>query len=141
MERLTIHLSEGVTRCTKVSTDLCYSHDNCFDCEQHKKMVDRLAAYEDTGLTPEKIVAMKAELEAERYRHDRVQDFCTAEGELLSRAKRDLRDISACFTCTGAACGRGPATPAESGTRCSGYKWDSGVKDREGVEFDYGAED
>lgn len=55
MERLTIKLNEVDRRCVKVSTDLCYEHDNCFDCPQYKRMVDRLTAYEDTGLEPEEI--------------------------------------------------------------------------------------
>ena len=81
------------------------------------------------------------ELEDERYRHDRVQDFCTAEGRLLRKAKEDLRDISACHTCTAEGCGRMGDKPPAPENGCGGYKWDSGVKDRDGVEFDYGAED
>ena len=59
MERLTIRLNPDATRCMKVSTDLCYEHDNCFECPQHKKMVDRLAAYEDTGLEPEEVCKIR----------------------------------------------------------------------------------
>lgn len=39
----------------------------------------RLKTYEDTGLTPEQIVAMKQALIDEQYRHDRLQDFEVAE--------------------------------------------------------------
>ena len=55
MERLTIRLNPITNRCTKVSTALCYEHSNCFYCPHYKKMVDRLADYEDTGLEPEEI--------------------------------------------------------------------------------------
>lgn len=55
MERLIIRLNPTANRCTKVSSDLCYEYNNCFDCPQYKEMVDRLAAYEDTGLEPEEV--------------------------------------------------------------------------------------
>lgn len=58
MERLTIRLNEVNCRCAKVSTDLCYEYNNCFDCHQYKKVVDRLAAYEDTGLEPGEIMGL-----------------------------------------------------------------------------------
>ena len=51
------------------------------------QIIDRLAAYEDTGLTPEQIVAMKAELEDMQYRHDRVQDFCVHVCDQLDEAR------------------------------------------------------
>ena len=60
MERLTINLNPTTNRCTKVSTDLCYKYVNCFDCPQYKKMIDRLAAYENTGLEPEEITDLMA---------------------------------------------------------------------------------
>ena len=44
----------------------CYDHcmgegasEKCNDCEYDKKLCDTLAAYEDTGLTPEQIMELK----------------------------------------------------------------------------------
>ena len=36
---------------------------NCGDCGILDKIVDRLAAYEDTGLGPEEIIELKARME------------------------------------------------------------------------------
>ena len=47
MEKLTIQLSNGANRCALVSTDLCLQNKDCFSCPQYRKMVDRLAAYEE----------------------------------------------------------------------------------------------
>lgn len=55
MERLTICVNRVDSRCAKVSSDLCHEYNDCFYCPQYVKMVDRLAAYEDTGLEPEEI--------------------------------------------------------------------------------------
>ena len=68
-----------------------------------------------------KVTGLKAELEAERYRHDRVQDFCVALGKQLDAAKADLKNISACFTCgeSGVRCGVKP----EPDIRCGNYRW------------------
>ena len=69
-----------------------------------------------------KNAALKIELEDERYRHDRVQDFCVKLGEQLDAAKKDLRDSSACFTCgRNASCLAGPAS--EPDARCGSYRW------------------
>lgn len=46
-----------------------------------------LAAYEDTGLTPEQVAAMKTELQDERYRHDRQADFTVGQGQEIDRLK------------------------------------------------------
>ena len=56
MEKLTIQLSNGANRCALVSTDLCLQNKDCFSCPQYRKMVDRLAAYEDTELEPEQVL-------------------------------------------------------------------------------------
>lgn len=87
MERLTEkhYLSPGYYMACSAA---CISDDGtCEGCRELHKIVDRLAAYEDTGLTPEQIVALKAELEDERYRHDRLQDFCVAQSDQLDEAK------------------------------------------------------
>ena len=55
MERLTIRLNEVDRRCAKISTNLCCEYNDCFNCPQYKRMVSRLAAYEDTGMEPEEI--------------------------------------------------------------------------------------
>lgn len=36
---------------------------NCGNCDTLDKIVDRLAAYEDTGLEPEEIIELKARME------------------------------------------------------------------------------
>lgn len=42
----------------------CYKEDfSCEDCEKFDELVDRLAAYEDTGLEPEEIIELKARME------------------------------------------------------------------------------
>lgn len=46
--------------------------------------------------------AMEKELIDERYRHDRLQDFCVAQGEELSALKEDLKAIvcgNECYVC------------------------------------------
>lgn len=62
MERLTICVNRVDSRCAKVSSDLCREYNDCFYCPQYVKMVDRLAAYEDTGLEPEEVTAVKHSL-------------------------------------------------------------------------------
>lgn len=52
-----------------------------------RQLYDALKDYEDTGLTPEQIVVMKAELEDMQYRHDRVQDFCVHVCDQLDEAR------------------------------------------------------
>lgn len=51
MERLTVRDDEG--RGALVCREDCKGGPACFECEQ--KAVDRLAAYEDTGLEPEEV--------------------------------------------------------------------------------------
>ena len=76
MERLTIkseivsghyNLKCMCTVCTNGIVDsedgcveYCELHDDCNDC-QIQEAFDRLAAYEDTGLTPEEVEALKAD--------------------------------------------------------------------------------
>lgn len=86
MERLTEKHYKKPGHYMKCSEN-CVSELLCEECPDFEEIIDRLAAYEDTGLTPEQIVAMKAELEAERYRHDRVQDFCAKVCDQLDEAR------------------------------------------------------
>lgn len=51
----------------------------------------RLAAYEDSDLTPEQVAAMKTELQDERYRHDRQADFTVGQGQVIDQLKEQLR--------------------------------------------------
>lgn len=57
------------------------------------RVFDRLAEYEDTGLTPEQVNALAAELEAERYRHDRYVDFELAEAAELAKVKAERDEL------------------------------------------------
>lgn len=63
MERLTQRLGNGeywLNECTDPEHSCV---EDCGDCEQAKKAFARLAAYEDTGLTPAEIADMRDELE------------------------------------------------------------------------------
>lgn len=51
MKRLT--MEKGL--CAKVSTDYCHQHKDCYECGHGREVFRKLAAYEDTGLTPEEI--------------------------------------------------------------------------------------
>ena len=55
------------------------------------RIINQLAAYEETGLTPEQVAAMKAELQDERYRHDRYADYSRGQDEVIDRLKAELR--------------------------------------------------
>ena len=60
MDRLTERDSNGIT--FLVCREGCNGGPACFECEQ--KAINRLAAYEDTGLEPEEIETLLAEREA-----------------------------------------------------------------------------
>lgn len=55
------------------------------------RIINQLAAYENTGLTPEQVAAMKVELQDERYRHDRQADFTVGQAQEIDRLKEQLR--------------------------------------------------
>ena len=62
-------------------------------CSQ-KKTWEQLKAYEDTGLTPEQVEALSKDLNDERYRHDRLQDWdigMTTELEKYHELEREGR--------------------------------------------------
>ena len=56
MERLT---RRDGTDVYMLCGDRCYSVANCNLCDVHNVLLDRLAAYEDTGLTPEELVGLR----------------------------------------------------------------------------------
>lgn len=56
MERLTVRDDEGLV--ALICRKGCKGGPACFECEQ--KAVDRLAAYEDTGLMPEDVTDLMA---------------------------------------------------------------------------------
>ena len=102
MERLTYtsllgnRVSRGGCKDVECST-------SCEDCGINK-IISKLWEYEETGLTPEQVAAMKQELIDERYRHDRLQDFEVAEAQELAKVKAELdatkKDIlKCCKTC------------------------------------------
>lgn len=83
MERLTIpaeKLPDGRTGIQVV--------DSRAVAENAMEFYWRLKAYEDTGLTPEQVAALKQELVDERYRHDRLQDFEVDESLELAKFKQ-----------------------------------------------------
>ena len=59
MDRLTVRDNEG--RVALICRDGCNGGQACIECEQ--SAMDRLAAYEDTGLTPEEIKEFLSEVE------------------------------------------------------------------------------
>lgn len=87
MERLTFKSGDDYWA---VNNDNCYedqSEDYCGPA------IDKLGAYEDTGLTPEQVAALKQELVDERYRHDRLQDFEVDGAQELAALKEKCRWI------------------------------------------------
>lgn len=72
MERLTEKHYIGNDHYMKCSGEnKCNS--SCEDCEELVKIVERLAAYEDTGLTPAEVMELKAENRELRGRLERVR--------------------------------------------------------------------
>lgn len=63
MERLTEKHYLAEDHYMKCSED-CNVDMDCVDCPAFDKLIERLAAYEDTGLTPEEIERSKLEIEA-----------------------------------------------------------------------------
>ena len=85
MERLTEkhYLAEG--HYMKCSED-CNVDMDCVDCPAHDNLVERLAAYEDTGLTPEEIKApltadvfLRAAAQALGMDADRLRELAEAD--------------------------------------------------------------
>lgn len=60
MERLTEHHVNKTLGAYMVCSGACIKEDfDCTLCENLNKIVNTLAAYEDTGLTPEEIIELK----------------------------------------------------------------------------------
>lgn len=90
MERLTTNLNETTYRCAKISTGLCYGPGDCYTCPQYKQIIDRLAAYEDTGLEPEEIDQIQEA--AEYMRFSSVRDFVRYSVAMYDAELQALRD-------------------------------------------------
>ena len=52
-------------------------------------ILETLAKYEETGLTPEQVTAMKTELQDERYRHDRQADFTVGQAKVMDELRSE----------------------------------------------------
>ena len=63
MERLTEKHYLGTDHYIKCSGD-CNMDTDCIDCPAFDRLVERLAAYEDTGLTPQEVISMHGEWRA-----------------------------------------------------------------------------
>lgn len=96
MKRLTKRDANGAAHrygCRNV----CAYCRNC-DCDDMAEMVERLAAYEDTGLTPEEIAALRAELDAAKrdiknmLQSESCEEFCA----FCKRSMDDDCSISNC---------------------------------------------
>ena len=70
MERLTEKHYLAEDHYMKCSED-CNVGMDCVDCPAFDKLIERLAAYEDTGLTPEEVTALQKDW----------SDLCTIVGE------------------------------------------------------------
>lgn len=82
MDRLTMRLNTGIAKCAEESTDLCYAQEECYGCCHHSAMIERLVAYEDTGLEPEevrKIMDAYAKTFGKGVSFDRIQELIQAE--------------------------------------------------------------
>lgn len=55
MERLTIKLGDGYGYCMKCEETCALAEVDCLDCAGLERVVERLGAYEDTGLEPEEV--------------------------------------------------------------------------------------
>lgn len=90
MERLTEKHYLGADHYIKCSEN-CNMDMDCIDCQSFDCLVERLAAYEDTGLTPDEVSALVKDW----------SDLCTATGECggidrlreLSEADKDGRMV------------------------------------------------
>lgn len=82
MERLTEKHYLGTDHYMKCSGNC--NVDNCIDCPSFYRLVERLAAYEDTGLEPEEVTALQKDW----------SDLCTVIGECggIDRL-RELADV------------------------------------------------
>jgi hypothetical protein len=95
MERLTEKHYLGADHYIKCSEN-CNMDMDCIDCQSFDCLVERLAAYEDTGLTPEEVSAIVKEW----------SDLCTIVGECggidrlceLAEADKDGRMVVLPFT-------------------------------------------
>ena len=63
----------------------CATH-NCIMCPAYSPPNSK--CFETLAAACDRLEALEKELIDERYRHDRVQDFCVAQGEELSKIKR-----------------------------------------------------
>lgn len=64
VERLTeMHFQKNKGFYMKCSGHCCKEDFSCEDCDEFCKIVDKLGAYEDTGLEPQEIIELKARME------------------------------------------------------------------------------
>lgn len=88
MERLTERDSNGTN--FLVCREGCNGGPACFECEQ--KAIDRLAAYEDTGVMPEKVTQIKLALEGKLLAEIKEFDGIPADRVIeLLQAEKDGR--------------------------------------------------
>lgn len=76
MERLTEKHYLGTDHYMKCSGD-CNVDMDCIDCPAFDHLVERLAAYEDTGLMPEEITALEEELQSAKNTADQLDAINT----------------------------------------------------------------
>ena len=82
------------------STEFCFAQKDCYTCPHGRKCFKRLAAYEDTGLTPAEVVRLKARAEKESF-IDHLNMLCDMKDKQISelfhenqRLKKIISDIA-----------------------------------------------
>ena len=89
MERLTHRLGNGELTCNMARDD-CRKMGG--DCQIDSKILDRLAAYEETGLEPEEIGELAVKMEAARPYKAFFEDL--VDGQKLSKALSYIRYLA-----------------------------------------------
>lgn len=85
MERLTEHHVNKSFGAYMVCSETCDNSICRVDCKEISKIVDRLAAYEDTGLEPEKIKNLKSQALMGALETPEMEEY---SGSALERADR-----------------------------------------------------
>ena len=92
MERLTRRDIYGDTECIRCFTERCML--GCVNCEAYIDVIERLRAYEDTGLMPEQVEEIKTA--AEKLSWISVEEKMPREYEcvVVYRAESNIYDIA-----------------------------------------------
>ena len=103
MERLTEKHYLGTDHYMKCSEN-CDVDMGCIDCPSFDRLVERLAAYEDTGMTPEQCENAKVIIESafsdDTSKAERIRELLKADRDgRLVVLPRKVGDTTSCETC------------------------------------------